>query len=200
MSTRELMRKIVCPFYKIEPLVPIAGKILDVGCGHGTFSEILAKKSPAREVLGIDPDIQRIKIAQKKARNISNLTFKYGYLDLTKKKQFECITILDILYLLPDKKRLELLIKTRNLLKKDGILILKVDSRDPKWLSSLLKLEEELMVKVFKITYSDLKKTHFLSQAQYRNLLNAAGFTILKEQIFKGTFPYLHPTFIAQVR
>ncbi|HZX33786.1 MAG TPA: class I SAM-dependent methyltransferase [archaeon] len=52
-------------------------KIIDVGCGSGTFSRALAKKYPEAEITGVDVSERAISFAARKAReeNIGNLGF-----------------------------------------------------------------------------------------------------------------------------
>ncbi|MGH9279418.1 MAG: class I SAM-dependent methyltransferase, partial [Acidimicrobiales bacterium] len=47
-----------CPFRRVAARVPDRGRVLEVGCGYGLFSNHLALSSPDREVLGIDIDVR----------------------------------------------------------------------------------------------------------------------------------------------
>ena len=60
------------------PLTP--GKIvLDLGCGPGNLTVRLAEKvAPQRSVVGVDPDAERIKVAQEKYGGETNVTFFVG--------------------------------------------------------------------------------------------------------------------------
>ncbi len=53
-------------------------KLIDVGCGPGHATEIIAKKLPDAEVLGVDISDVFIKIAQKKRAPLNNLQFELG--------------------------------------------------------------------------------------------------------------------------
>src|SRR3989344_5880751 len=52
-------------------------KIIDVGCGSGTFSRALAKKYPDAKITGVDISEQAISFAKKKSREekTKNLDF-----------------------------------------------------------------------------------------------------------------------------
>ena len=84
----------------------------------------------------------------------------------------------------------------KNLLRKNGVLVLKTDSREPKILSRLLEIEETIMVKIIRFTHSDTKKLYFLNRKKYRTLIKKAGFNIIKEKVFTSLFPYRHPTYV----
>ena len=60
------------------PLTP--GKIvLDLGCGPGNLTVRLAEKvAPQGRVVGVDPDAERIKVAQEKYGGETNVTFVVG--------------------------------------------------------------------------------------------------------------------------
>jgi len=192
-----VIRSLICPFDQIEPFVPRQGKILDFGCGHGIFSALLVKKSLNRKVLGIDPSEHKIKLAQKHYNGIKNLQFKKAYLKDVKRVKYDCIVIIDVLYLLSNKAKLKTLNLAKKLLNKNGVLILKTISHNPKWLFTLVKLEEKLMVKILKYTYSDTLGLYFLSEEKYQQLLNKAGFTIIDERLIQG-IPYRQQLIIAK--
>lgn len=191
------IRSLVCPFDQIEPYIPNQGNILDLGCGHGIFSNLLASRSSKRKVLGIDPSIHKIEAAQKVYTNIKNLEFKNCYLEDVKKVNFDSIVLIDVLYLLSNKEKLVVLKTSRKMLKKGGNIILKTVSHSPKWLFYLVKLEEKLMVQILRYTYSNTRKLHFLPKEKYQQLLTKAGFTITTEKIIRG-IPYRQHLIIAK--
>lgn len=194
----EFIRKILCPFYQIEKMVPQKGDFLDVGCGHGTFDEILAIKSKNRKILGIDPSQDKINFAKKRELIFKNLKFKKMYINDLRNKKFDVIIIIDVLYLFSPSEMVKFLKKIKKLMKRNGVLVLKTDSREPKILHNLLMVEEFIMVKLLKFTYSDAKKTYFLSKDEYKKVMKKAGFKIYKEKEFISIFPYHHPTYLAK--
>ncbi|KKU10923.1 MAG: 3-demethylubiquinone-9 3-methyltransferase [Candidatus Woesebacteria bacterium GW2011_GWB1_45_5] len=194
----ELIRRLLCPFEDLAKFLPSEGKILDVGCGHGIFARVLAKNHPERKILGIDPSGAKIKTAEKLAKNYKNVGFKRAYLKEINQK-FDAITIIDVLYLLPQDERLKLLKKAKSLLAKDGLLLVKTDSKDPRWLFNILRFEEYLMVKILRFTHSDFGKIYHLGINEYKKLLTGAGFKIVKFKVITSFFPYRHPTYVAKV-
>ncbi len=64
----------------VEPLIPSAGTVLDVGCGPGEITCELARRYPRLSFLGIDHSTQAIQRAQRNASRLSlaNVRFLVG--------------------------------------------------------------------------------------------------------------------------
>lgn len=191
----EFIRGLTCPFNEVEKYVPKKGKILDMGCGHGIFSKLLVEKSKKRFVLGIDPSDKKILEASKKSV-LKNLKFKKAYIDDIKEK-FDAISIIDVTYLLPQKEKLKIFKKAKELLKKGGRLILVENGYGDSFIYKLLKLQETIMVKFFRFTYSGHEGLHFLTNEGYRKLLKKSGFTVKVEKKITSFLPYPHTIFVA---
>ena len=57
----------------------LGDKVLDMGCGTGHLTKYIADiVGPDGLAVGIDPDAERIKIAQEKTKDVSNLQFYLG--------------------------------------------------------------------------------------------------------------------------
>jgi ubiquinone/menaquinone biosynthesis C-methylase UbiE len=57
----------------------LGDKVLDIGCGTGHLTKYIAEiVGPEGQAVGIDPDAERIKIAQEKSKEVSNLQFHVG--------------------------------------------------------------------------------------------------------------------------
>lgn len=193
----EAIRKLILPFDAIEPFVPHRGKILDIGCGHGVFSELLAQKAPGRQVVGIDPSRQKIQLAARDHKSTSNIQYKAIGVENLREKNWDAATILDVIYLLPYQEKIRFLKVVRRHLKSKGTLILKEVENEPKWKYYLVLLEEFIMVKVFKLTYSQYGGIYLLSRDQYKQILKDSGFTITTVQSINGLLPYPHVLFVA---
>jgi ubiquinone/menaquinone biosynthesis C-methylase UbiE len=60
--------------------VPPSGRVLDIGCGSGSMSRLIAGSFPQAEVVGVDLREQYLDFARARARDegIRNLTFRHG--------------------------------------------------------------------------------------------------------------------------
>jgi methylase of polypeptide subunit release factors len=53
----------LCPFERLAAFVPLAGLIVDLGCGHGVFARALALESSKRCVVGVEPSAHKLAAA-----------------------------------------------------------------------------------------------------------------------------------------
>jgi 2-polyprenyl-3-methyl-5-hydroxy-6-metoxy-1,4-benzoquinol methylase len=134
-------------------LCPNEGRIVDMGCGHGIVTINLAWKKPRSEVIGIDPDEQRMAIGQQllNEHRIPNCRFEKGAIEGNKIEPGSCTAVIctEVLDHIPNikpvlKEKVDLLLK---LLRPGGRLILSfLDAEGAKETSiapaSLLTLED----------------------------------------------------------
>lgn len=106
-------------FHKyLARLVPPGGRVLDIGCGTGEFTRIVAGRST--EVLGIDISPVMIETAVAKSRGFKNIEYRIeDVFETPEDKPFDTIvTIAAMHHLLPD-----VLPKVKTLLKPGGWFI-----------------------------------------------------------------------------
>src|SRR5687767_8583092 len=86
-------RHILCPMKKVAREVPPAGRILDIGCGHGLFPALLASGSSQRTIVGVDPSEGKIDVARGSTKAFPNISYIQGsVLDLND-GPYDAITI-----------------------------------------------------------------------------------------------------------
>ena len=184
----------LCPLERIAAHVPLAGRVLDVGCGHGLFSNLLALESPGRQVLGVDPMASKIAVAERVARALPNARYQVGSAADVPDGGFDAVTILDVLYLLRPAEKLALLQRCRALLRPRGLLLLKTNDRKPRWKYLWARWEEQLMTG---LGLTEGQGLYFFSAAQNHALLGIAGFEA-KVIRLDTWLPYPHVLFVAR--
>lgn len=143
-------------FRQIERVVPKRGKIIDLGCGYGIFTNFIGLCSPKRKIIGIDMDGDKISYAD---RGLSNVTFRIG--DATKMgiRNLTAIILMDVLHHLESYKAQEQLIqKATRLLAPYGKLIISEVDSGPMWKLILARIADFLLYPNQSVHYGYRKK------------------------------------------
>lgn len=80
--------------------------ILDLGCGYGEYSYMMAKGLPHVNItaLDVDPDaLKNVRFAQSKLQ-LNNLTIHEGYIESLPKEEFDLIYSVDVFEHIPEDK------------------------------------------------------------------------------------------------
>lgn len=188
------LRLLSCPFDELITLLPKAGKLLDFGCGYGILTLLLEKRGFDGKIVGIDLDQERIATARKATKAYKNITFVNDTLDSLKIHQrFSTITIIDVLYLLPNSEKLKVLKKAHVLLSTGGKLLIKINDRDTSLPYFLTWLQEKMTVQLLKKTATRYSDLYFESPVELSRWLNECGFKIEKIVKLQTPFPFFHP-------
>jgi 2-polyprenyl-3-methyl-5-hydroxy-6-metoxy-1,4-benzoquinol methylase len=187
------IRWAVCPMRKIAGYAAAdkpssAAPIIDLGCGHGLFTQLMARMHPTQPIIGIDLDAEKIKVAQQ--LTIPNLQFLCSDVMNADVPPAQSITILDVFYLLPYPLQEQLLQTCSDKLLPGGSLLLKDMAEKPRWKVMLNWLEEFLAVRVLKITDSIDGQFYFRPSSEWVALLTKLGFTVQTIPLDRG---YYHP-------
>lgn len=154
-----------CPFPAVEAFVPAAGRVLDIGCGHGLFSIYLDLMSPERDVLGVDIDVHKLAIARGAAsRAGASATFGEGSATALPDGPWDAIVVADMLYLLTAADILDTLRRAARSLAPGGRLLVKDANTEPRWKLRLTRWQEVLAIRVLHITQGD-ELTYLAPQA-----------------------------------
>lgn len=164
-------------FRNITAILPqVNGKILDIGCHGGKFTEIIAQKTKAKEVYGIDISSSAIKFAHKrlpkfkfKVANAQDLPFPDRF--------FDGVTCLEVLEHVDYPE--EVLSEIGRVLKRDGWAIILVPT-------------ENLLFKLLWFFWTVFGKGRVWRHAHIHNfsgnvldrLLKQTGFRIEKDKYF----------------
>lgn len=146
-----------CPFPAVERAVPSAGRILDLGCGHGLFSLLMAAAHPAREVTGVDVDAGKIAVAVQAARalGLDNVRFAASADGALPPGPWDAVTVVDVLYLLGVGRARRLLGEAAATLAPGGVVVVKEMDERPRWKHWLNTVQELTSTRVTRITQGD---------------------------------------------
>ena len=182
------------PFDELELEVPLAGDILEIGCGHGVFSTYLALTSTARRVLGVDIDASKIALADQAISHLrpeeANLRFEVVDSGVVPSIAggWRSIVFADVLYLLGSERREALLARCVDALAPGGLLVVKEVDTTPVFKARLTRVQELISTKVLRIT--DGHALEFASSEEIVASLSSLGLSTMAKRIDHG---YLHP-------
>ena len=165
------------------PLAEVATRVsgdsvLEIGCGHGALTSLLATDHPDRRVLGIDPDWRKIAWASASVGRLPNVELRTGTLDALRPEldgTFDAAVVADVLYLLPIERWEAFLAAILRLLRPGGSLLLKEAEADRSWRHFKCLAQEVLMVRVLRRTHSS-GAIHLEPRAFTEALLQKIGF------------------------
>lgn len=142
-----------CPFQAVSRRVPPEGRILEIGCGHGVFSALLALQSDGREVVGTDVDGDKIRAASRAGAGVANLRFDPAEPGDLPAGPWDAVCIIDVLYLIDRAGERALLEAAAAALAPGGVMVVKEMATGPRWKFQLMALQERLSVQILGITH-----------------------------------------------
>jgi 2-polyprenyl-3-methyl-5-hydroxy-6-metoxy-1,4-benzoquinol methylase len=179
----------ICPLLRLETLYPAAGRIVDLGCGNGVFSNILKLGSPARDIAGYDLDPRKTEAAREVHGTIEGLRFETADIVELDYTEADVYTLVDVLYLIPFEAQEKILLKAFAALRPGGVLVLKDMDRRPRWKLFWNSCQETLAVKLIGFTLGS--RFYFRGAEDYRRLMEEIGYAVEVVRLDKGQ-PYPH--------
>lgn len=167
------VRALLSDLLAVERHAPDAGPILDLGCGHGLLTNLLALGSVQRDVLGIDIDVAKIATARRTVGARTNVRFEVRDATSIRDGAFAAIVVADVFYLLPPEEQRRLIANCYRLLRPGGLFLWKTQVRRPRAKFALTYGQEWVMTRFGPTMGQGL---FFLDTDTSRNALRVAGF------------------------
>jgi 2-polyprenyl-3-methyl-5-hydroxy-6-metoxy-1,4-benzoquinol methylase len=179
-----------CPFDAVADAVPTAGRILDLGCGHGLFTLHLALGATGRRLVGVDIDAAKLAVAEAAGSACAPaVAFRLGTAAEVPAGPWEAVTVLDVLYLLDAAAQHRIVTDAAAQLVPGGVLVVKEMSRTPHWKFLWNRVQELLAVRVLRITAGHAMT--FAPDDALPAWMAEAGLDVVTDRrVDKG---YLHP-------
>jgi 2-polyprenyl-3-methyl-5-hydroxy-6-metoxy-1,4-benzoquinol methylase len=133
----------------MDLLLPDEGRILDVGCGFGLFAAYFGQTGTRREIVGVDPDARRVKLASHVAANLSLTNHEFHVGDVRSAPlhgPFAAAYVLDVMHHIPSRDQRAVLERLRDLLAPGGTLLIKDITTEPYYELLFTELLDRVMV------------------------------------------------------
>ena len=165
------------PIYRrVDEFVSDAGVVIDVGCGYGLMSNILARKSLRRNVIGIDVDSRRIRVAQATALAVPNAQFELGNVLDAELPEADVVLLVDVLHYWSKEKQRDLIAKACNALHPGGVLVFRDACRAKGWSHRLTAWSERIAARAGHSHRGE--GLHFCEEEFYLRTFDSHGLTV----------------------
>lgn len=167
----------------IEVLPKDARRILDVGCGDGTYTRALKESLPDREFIGFDPAAEAIEVARQRSKDTSYVVADLLNPQTFPQARYDAAIIRGVIHHLPDALGG---IRNSGLLS-DRLIIIEPNGNNPilKWIERHSK-------------YHLAHEEQSFSSGQLCAWCEQAGFKVRRIN-FIGFVPFFFPTWLAKV-
>jgi 2-polyprenyl-6-hydroxyphenyl methylase/3-demethylubiquinone-9 3-methyltransferase len=153
-----------------------SGRVLDVGCGHGLVVGWLGVTRPDVQVVGVDPDVRKVSLARRALEGMPRVELRVGTAEVLE-RDFDAITLLDVLYLLPRDQWPGFLQCLHERLRPGGRLLLKEAEGDSSWRHYKCLAQEWVMGRALGRTPGN-GALPLVPRADMKRLLREAGFEV----------------------
>ena len=148
-----------------EKSLASCNKVLDLGCGNGYLTSVIAMKVVEGTVLGVDPDKDRIELAQTNYSNIKNLKFIEGTHETFPADEYDLVFSNLVLHWIESKD--VLFQRVYKYLKNGGQFFFSVPYAMP-----------ELLLQLSHLTGITPRSFFFSTSDEYKQLAADSGFTV----------------------
>ncbi len=189
------VRWATAPLPDVVARLPVGGRVVDIGCGHGLVSVCAALGDPTRTVLGVDIDPAKIARAREATRGIPNLEFRIAESGAVPRGPWDAAVFVDVLYLLPEREQQRLVAEAVAQLAPGGVVLIKEMGTRPAWKVRWNTVQETLSVKVLRITAGS--EFDFVPPTTMAGWLEDGGLAVTAHRLDHGR-PHPHHLLVAR--
>ena len=154
-------------------LLPLKGKILDIGCGYGFMPYLLHFAANEREFTGIDYDEDKIEIAANCFGRDERIRFVHAGALEFKFEKYDAIIMADILHYMQPEEQEQLINKSIAHLNTGGVLIIRDGNLELHERHKGTRLTEYFSTRFFGFNKTAGKGLSYLSAARIKNIAAA---------------------------
>ncbi|CAL1520050.1 1-acyl-sn-glycerol-3-phosphate acyltransferase [Chitinophaga sp. MM2321] len=156
-------------------LLPMQGRILDIGCGYGFMDYMLSFAAPGREITGIDYDGEKIATAAHCYSRPQQLQFIHGDISETPFEKYDAFILSDVLHYLQPEEQEQLLQQCISRLTPEGVIIVRDGDSDRVKRHEGTRFTEFLSTRVIGFNKTRNKQLSFFSATHMRSLASKYG-------------------------
>jgi len=188
-------RAFLADLARVEEYVPRHGFVVDLGCGHGLFANLLVESSDRRRVLGLDSDDRKIAVARATVAGREGLRFEVADIVAVPPPRCDAITIVDVLYLMPPEDQERVLRNCAAALTEGAPLLVKSQEAriDPRY---ALTYAQEVISVSLGFTRGVRGGFHFPSREEAFDMFQRVGFRV--DAISMRRRPYTDVLYLAR--
>ena len=185
------IRFCTCPFVRILPHVPRdARSLLEIGAGHGVFSQLAADRGVAR-VVAVEPDIRKALLAH----GVDGVSFIAGF-DDSVRGRFDAIALIDVLYTIPLAQWDDLLARAAERLPPGGTLLIKEQDPTARMKNAWNRAQEWFTQNVLRVTLAHAFS--YEAPEAFVARLQRHGFGEVAVKRIDFGYPHPHLLFVAK--
>jgi len=151
-------------YYQLfHDLLPMEGRILDLGCGYGFMPYMLHFAGPQRQITGVDYDEEKIATANHCLSKTGQLHFEHCDITQYSFSEYEGIVISDVLHYLPAAEQLQVIENCIRSLRPGGVLLIRDGDTEKGNKHQTTRLTEFLSTRVFNFNKTREHRMSYLS-------------------------------------
>nr|MBP6335576.1 MMPL family transporter [Bacteroidia bacterium] len=159
-------------------LIPMQGKILDLGCGYGFLSYMLAYLSTDRTITGIDYDEEKIEIAEHGFSKPQNAEFIHDNVIDFPEGKYQSIILSDVLHYLQPQQQISLLNRCVANLASGGVFVIRDGVTDKANRHKGTRLSELFSTRIFAFNKTQKEGLSFISSDLIYELAETNGLSL----------------------